>query len=68
MPTLRAATFLTGRKSVFSNGERQALPQPQAPGLGMDRACKRAAARRPQIKRSSTYSTQTGNDFPADCG
>ena len=22
MPTLRAATFLTGRKSVFSNGER----------------------------------------------
>ena len=23
MPTLRAATFLTGRKSVFSNGERQ---------------------------------------------
>jgi hypothetical protein len=25
MPTLRAATFLTGRKSVFSNGERHCL-------------------------------------------
>jgi hypothetical protein len=27
MSTLRAATFLTGRKSVFSNGERQKIDQ-----------------------------------------
>jgi hypothetical protein len=30
MPTLRAATFLSGRKSVFSNGERHRSPLDRA--------------------------------------